>query len=60
MESILRAARAFSPPIPRKKKTPPGERYLTLRRAVLLHRYEEAQQLIEQYDNEDAAASSWA
>jgi hypothetical protein len=59
MASILRVARAFSPLVPRKKKTPLRERYLTLRNAVASHRYEEAQQLIEQYDIEDAEASSW-
>jgi hypothetical protein len=59
MASILRVARAFSPPPPRKKKTPLKERYLALRNAVASQRYEQAQQLIEQYDGEDAAASSW-
>jgi hypothetical protein len=57
MASILRVARAFSPPPPRKKKTPLKERYLTLRNTVASQRYAEAQQLIEQYDSEDVAVS---
>jgi hypothetical protein len=57
MTSILRVARALSTPVPRMKKTPLKERYLALRWAVLSQEYAEAQQLIEQYDGEDAAAS---
>lgn len=53
MESILRVARAFSPPPPRKKKTPLKERYLALRDAVLSRKYGEARRLIEQFDDED-------
>jgi hypothetical protein len=57
MASILRVARAFSTPLPRKKKTPLKERYLALRRAVLSGEYAEALRLIEQFDDEDAFAT---
>ena len=53
MASILRIARAFSPPPPRKKKTPLKERYLALRDAVRSGKYVEARQLIDQFDDED-------
>ncbi len=53
MESILRVARVFSPPRPRKKKTPMKERYLMLRDAVRSEKYAEARQLIDQFDDED-------
>jgi ribosomal protein L4 len=53
MESILRIARAFSPPRPRKKKTPTKQRYLALREAVLSEKYAEARQLIDRFDDED-------
>jgi hypothetical protein len=53
MESILRVARAFSPPPPRKKKTPMKERYLKLRDAIRSEKYAEARQLIDQFDDED-------
>jgi hypothetical protein len=54
---IVGSPGAFSPPPPRKKKTPLKERYLTLRNTVASQRYAEAQQLIEQYDSEDVAVS---
>ncbi len=55
MDSILKAARAYSPPQPRHKKvrTPLKERYVQLRAAVLDRRYEEARRLVLQFDEED-------
>jgi hypothetical protein len=55
MESILQAARIYSKPTtpPRKKKTPTGQRYLALRKAVIRRDLVEAQQLVAQYDRED-------
>jgi hypothetical protein len=60
MESILRVARAFSTQPPRTKKTPLKERYLALRQAVQSKKYAEAHRLIDQFDGEDAEASSWS
>ena len=55
MESILRAARAFSPrPPPARTKTPLRERYLALRDLVFRRQYEEARRLVQKFDEEDA------
>jgi len=58
MASILRVAQRFTKRGPRKPEPSWKKRYLALRNAVALRRYAEAHQLIEQYDSEDAAASS--
>jgi hypothetical protein len=55
MESILRAARAFSPPRSRRKKvrTPLRDRYQALRAALLTRRYAEGRRLALKFDEED-------
>ena len=55
MDSILSAARAFSPPRPRRKKvrTPLRSRYQALRSALLTRRYEEGRRLALGFDEED-------
>jgi hypothetical protein len=55
MESILRVAKAFSPPRTRRKKvrTPLKDRYRALRSALLGRRYEEGRWLALHYDEED-------
>jgi hypothetical protein len=55
MESILRAARAFSPPRSRRKKvrTPLKDRYQALRAALLTRRYAEGRRLALKFDEED-------
>jgi hypothetical protein len=55
MESILKAARAFSPPRSKRKKvrTPLKARYMALRIALLTRRYEEGRRLALHYDEED-------
>jgi hypothetical protein len=54
--SILKAARIYSPPPPRRKKTPMKQRYLELRGLVYLRRYKEARRLVLRFDEEDADA----
>ena len=55
MDSILSAAKAFSPPRPRRKKvrTPLKARYQALRSALLTQRYEEGRRLALGFDEED-------
>jgi hypothetical protein len=54
MESILRIAKAFSPPgTPKKVRTPLKVRYQALRSALLRRRYQEGRRLALHYDEED-------
>jgi hypothetical protein len=55
MDSILAAARAFSPPRSRRRKvrTPLRARYQALRSALLRRRYEEGRRLALRFDEED-------
>ncbi len=55
MDSILAAAKAFSPPRPRRKKvrTPLKARYQALRSALLTRRYAEGRRLALGFDEED-------
>jgi hypothetical protein len=55
MDSILAAARAFSPPTPRHKKvrTPLKGRYQELRFLLLARRYEEGRRRALEFDEED-------
>jgi hypothetical protein len=55
MESILEAAKAFSPPTPRHKKvrTPVTKRYQELRILLLTRRYEDGRRRALEFDEED-------
>jgi hypothetical protein len=55
MESILAAARAFSPPLPRHKKTrtPLKQRYDELNFLLIARRYEEGRRRALEFDEED-------
>ena len=54
MDTILRAARIYSPGSPRRKRTPMKQRYMELRHLVYVRQYEEARRLVLKFDEEDA------
>jgi hypothetical protein len=54
LDSILKAARIYSPGPPRRKRTPLRQRYMELRDLLRARLYEEARLLVLKFDEEDA------